>query len=492
MSVKNQVQLITYVDRLSGGDLSMLGELLQQELKDLFSGVHLLPFYHPIDGEDAGFDPIDHTQVDTRLGNWQDVRRIGERFDIMADLIVNHMSAKSPQFQDVLANGQASPYWSLFLTRDKVFAAHDDALINKIYRPRPTPCFTDIQLKDGQTVPFWTTFTSNQIDIDVHSDAGQAYLNGILRTFADNNIDLIRLDAAGYAIKKAGTRCFMLEETFEFIATLSERAKQLGMQCLVEIHSHYQTQVDIAKRCDLVYDFALPPLVLHSLFSHDFTALGKWLAIAPHNCISVLDTHDGIGIIDAGPDGDKAGLLTPAQIDQLVETIHSNSAHQSRQATGAAASNVDLYQVNCTYYDALGQDDLAYLIARAIQFFSPGIPQVYYAGLLAIPNDMDLLSRSNVGRDINRPYLDREKVRAALQKPVVKALCQLIELRNRLTCFNGEFSAMAQGGCLTLNWQSATSSAKLHIDATNRLNASIAVTEAGDTQEINLADWLGV
>ena len=119
--MKNQVQLITYVDRLGGGDLDALRGLLADELQGLFGGVHLLPFFHPIDGADAGFDPIDHTQVDARLGDWAAIARLSEAVDVMADVIVNHMSSDSPQFLDWRARGDASPYAGLFLTFDAVF-----------------------------------------------------------------------------------------------------------------------------------------------------------------------------------------------------------------------------------------------------------------------------------------------------------------------------------------------------------------------------------
>ena len=128
--------------------------------------------------------------------------------------------------------------------------------------------------------------------------------------------------------------------------------------------------------------------------------------------ITVLDTHDGIGVIDIAADGtdpqDYPGLIPPEELDALVERIHINSNGQSRQATGAAASNLDLYQVNCTFYDALGRNDYDYLLARAIQLFAPGIPQVYYVGLLAGENDMALLAKSGVGRDINRHFYSVE------------------------------------------------------------------------------------
>lgn len=485
MSIRNGVQLITYADRLGDGNIESLNSLLDGKLSGLFTGVHILPFYYPYDGEDAGFDPIDHTIVDARLGDWNHIKSIGQSKNIMADLIVNHMSAQSAQFKDVLAHGRDSEFWPLFLTKQDVFTSDDvaetAAQIAKVFRPRPTPFFSDYEIAGKEMVSFWTTFTSNQIDIDVESDLGKAYLSSILTSFTQSNVDLIRLDAAGYAIKRAGSNCFMLEETFEFIESLSNRARGMGMQCLVEIHSHYQTQIDIAARCDSVYDFALPPLVLHTLFTKDASALAHWLSISPRNCFTVLDTHDGIGIVDVGASGDKPGLLNSDEINNLVEQIHTNSQGESRKATGAAANNVDLYQVNCTYYDALGQNDLEYLVARAIQFFSPGIPQVYYGGLLAAANDMSLLARTNVGRDINRPYLSNSDVDKACEKPVVQGLMTLIKLRNDSSAFDGEFSVSYTHHQLELTWENGKESAQLTVnfadfDAVIRMKSSTETT----------------
>jgi sucrose phosphorylase len=336
---------------------------------------------------------------------------------------------------------------------------------------------------DGQTYDFWTTFTDNQIDINVKVEAGIAYLNNVLTKFSANKVNIIRLDAAGYAIKQAGTNCFMLDETFAYLDKLSKQANDLGMETIAEIHSHYQTQVDVAKRVNMVYDFALPPLILHSLFNNDVDALLKWLQISPRNCLTVLDTHDGIGIIDAGPMGDKPGLLNASQIDNLVETMHANSNNQSRKATGAAASNVDLYQVNCTYYDALGANDFDYLLSRAIQFFAPGVPQVYYGGLFACKNDMELLASTNVGRDINRPYLDAAKIDEALNKPVVKGLIALIKIRNEHPAFAGEFTAQGSASVCCLMWKLEQQSISLSIDFTSR---TALITQVNGAQENTL------
>ncbi|KAA1154488.1 sucrose phosphorylase [Pseudoalteromonas distincta] len=488
--MKNKVQLITYADRITGQNIGALTTLLNGPLKGVFGGVHLLPFYNPIDGSDAGFDPIDHSEVDSRIGTWEDIQVLGKDLDLMADLIVNHVSAQSFQFQDVLAKGKQSEFWDLFLTKDDVFPnGMSEAEQKAIYRPRPGSCFTPMQCGDGQTYDFWTTFTDNQIDINVKVEAGVAYLNNVLTKFSANNVNIIRLDAAGYAIKQAGTNCFMLDETFGYLDNLSKQANDLGMETIAEIHSHYQTQVEVAKRVNMVYDFALPPLILHSLFNNDVDALLKWLQISPRNCLTVLDTHDGIGIIDAGPMGDKPGLLNAQQIDNLVETMHANSNNQSRQATGAAASNVDLYQVNCTYYNALGAKDFDYLLSRAIQFFAPGVPQVYYGGLFACENDMELLTNTNVGRDINRPYLDTNIIDKALNKPVVKGLIELIKIRNSHPAFAGEFSAQGEGSMCCLSWQLDEQTISLTVDFKLR-HALITQVNGDEETTINLNSFL--
>jgi sucrose phosphorylase len=438
--MKNQVQLIAYVDRLSGGGFSELNCLFKDPLAGVFGGTHLLPFFTPIDGADAGFDPIDHTQVDVRLGTWEDVRTLSHTVEIVADLIVNHVSSSSPQFLDFSKKGSASEYAGMFLTFDRVFpeGARETDILG-VYRPRPTLPFSPVTLVSGERKLLWTTFNPEQVDIDVRHPQAEKYLDSILRAFQAAGIKMIRLDAVGYAIKKPGTSCFMIPETFEFIAQLTAKARTLGIEVLVEIHSYYRKQIEIARQVDWVYDFALPPLVLHALFQRDPNPLARWLAVSPRNAVTVLDTHDGIGVIDVGADGQgNPGLLAPAEIDNLVETIHKRSRGQSKQATGAAANNLDLYQVNCTFLDALGGRESEYLIARALQFFSPGIPQVYYVGLLGGRNDMELLARSGVGRDINRHYYQAAEIQSALAHPMVQKQIQLIRLRNTHPAFSGE------------------------------------------------------
>ena len=169
--MKNQVQLITYVDRLSGRGFGELNRLLRGPLAGLFGGVHLLPFFTPMDGADAGFDPIDHTRVDARLGTWDDVRTLSEAVEVVADLIVNHISSSSPQFLDFSRRGAASRYAGMFLTYDRVFpegARESDLLC--IYRPRPTLPFSPVTLLSGERKMLWTTFNPEQA---THEDGNQ-------------------------------------------------------------------------------------------------------------------------------------------------------------------------------------------------------------------------------------------------------------------------------------------------------------------------------
>ncbi len=465
--MKNQVQLIAYVDRLSGGGFAELNHLLNGPLAEVFGGTHLLPFFTPIDGADAGFDPIDHTQVDDRLGTWKDVQDLSTTVDLVADLIVNHVSSSSPQFLDFSRKGPASQYADMFLTFDKVFpqgACEWDVL--SIYRPRPTLPFSPVTLISGERKILWTTFNPEQVDIDVRHPEAEAYLESILRRFQAAGIKMIRLDAIGYAIKKPGTSCFMIPETLDFIAELTSKAHTMGIEVLVEIHSHYLRQIEVARQVDWVYDFALPPLVLHAIFKGDSRPLARWLSISPRNAVTVLDTHDGIGVIDVGADATGAtGLLSPEEINNLVESIHQRSRGESRQATGAAANNLDLYQVNCTFLDALGGRETDYLIARTLQFFAPGIPQVYYVGLLGGTNDMELLASTGVGRDINRHYYKEPEIETALRRALVQKQIELIRLRNTHPAFAGEFQVDAPtGNQIHMQWRRQEHWIKLRAD----------------------------
>jgi sucrose phosphorylase len=387
----------------------------------------------------------------------------------MADVIVNHISRQSPQFLDFDARGDASPYAGMFLTYEHVFpdgARQSDLLA--IHSIRPGLPFTQHHAVCGRSVLLWTTFTSEQIDIDVHHPEGRRYLDAVLARLHDAGIRAIRVDAAGHAVKKAGTSCFMIPETLEFLEAFAGRAHALGLDVLVEVHGHVRDQLQAARIVDRVYDFALPPLVLHTLFTRNPDALLRWTAMRPPNAVTVLDTHDGIGVLDAAADG----LLEAQEVAAVVHQIHERSLGESRLATGSAASNLDVHQVNCTFYDAVGARDDEYLIARALQCFLPGIPQIYYVGLLAGRNDTALLRRTGVGRDINRHRYTIDEVRERLATPVVQKLLALLRFRNSHPAFAGRFDANASARSIVMQWAHGSAWAKLEVDLTT-MTASI-------------------
>lgn len=462
--MKNKVQLITYADRLGDGTIASMTDILRTRFNGVYEGVHILPFFTPYDGADAGFDPVDHTKVDPRLGTWDDIAELSKTHDIMVDTIVNHMSWESKQFQDVMKRGEDSPYYGMFLTMSSVFpdgATEED--LAGIYRPRPGLPFTHYTW-GGKTRLVWTTFTPQQVDIDTDSKEGWDYLLSILDQLSRSHVSYIRLDAVGYGAKQAKTSCFMTPKTFDLIGRIKAEAESRGLETLIEVHSYYKKQVAIANKVDRVYDFAIPGLLLHALTTGKTEPIAHWVEVRPNNAVTVLDTHDGIGVIDIGSDQlDRSlkGLVPDEEVDQLVETIHKNTHGESLAATGAAASNLDLYQVNSTYYSALGCNDQHYLAARAVQFFLPGVPQVYYVGALAGANDMELLHRTNVGRDINRHYYSVEEIDRNLERPVVKALNALCRLRNQLDAFDGEFTFGNEGDTLTFSWKGETTAASL-------------------------------
>jgi len=460
---KTGPQLIAYADRF-GGTIARLAALLRGPFAGAFTGVHVLPFYSPFDGSDAGFDPRDHTEVDQRLGTWSDVRDLARSHEVMADLIVNHMSADAAQFRDFVANGDVSPWREMFLTMTSVFpAGATEADLAAIYRPRPGLPFTAMTVGGARRL-VWTTFTAQQVDLDIRSTKTWDYLTGIVDRLTGAGVGLIRLDAVGYVAKAAGTSCFMTSAALDFIRRLRQYARERGARVLVEIHAPYHQQIEAASVADYVYDFALPPLVLYALLSKQCEPLVSWLAMRPANVVTVLDTHDGIGVIDAGPMGEQPGLLNAGQLDALVEGIHANSGGASKIATGTAASNLDLYQVNCTFYDALGSDDDAYLLARLIQLFLPGTPQVYYVGLLAGKNDVDLLRRTGTGRDINRHHYSLDEIRGELSRRVVRDQLSALRFRAAHPAFGGEFSYHADHSRLELRWRHGAHTASLVVD----------------------------
>ena len=201
-------------------------------------------------------------------------------------------------------------------------------------------------------------------------------------------------------------------------------------EILPEIHEHYTIPEKISQHGYFVYDFALPMTTLYTLYSGKTNRLAKWLKMSPMKQFTTLDTHDGIGVVDA------RDILTDEEIDYASNELYKVGANVKRKYSSAAYNNLDIYQINSTYYSALGDDDRAYLLARAFQVFAPGIPMVYYVGLLAGSNDLELLEKTKEGRNINRHYYTKEEVAKEVQRPVVANLLKLLSWRNEFAAFD--------------------------------------------------------
>ncbi len=483
MPIKNQVQLITYPDSL-GGDLKSLNELLLGYFADVFEGgVHILPPF-PSSG-DRGFAPLTYREIEPHFGSWADIRQIGRNFDVVVDLMVNHISRQSPYFQDFVRKGRQSAYADLFITLDKIWPGGPppQADVEKIFLRKPDHPFSDIPLATGEAERIWTTFGkkewSEQIDLDVHSAVTRRLLADLLAHFSEQNIKLVRLDAIGYVIKKPGTSCFMVEpEIYDFINWLTETAASFGLEILPEVHAHYSVQFKLAEHGYPVYDFVLPLLILYTLLGQSSGKLRDYLQICPRNQVTMLDCHDGIPV---QPDLDD--ILTVDEAQSIVNHCLRRGANISPILSAhQARPDFNAHQINCTYYSALNSDDDAYLAARAIQFFAPGLPQVYYVGLLAGQNDFQAVRETGEGRAINRHNYSTAEVTQALEQDVVQRLLRLIRFRNTYPAFNGDFQVLeSDDRAVSLAWQKGARRCRLDVD----LAASRAVIEytgeAGET-----------
>jgi sucrose phosphorylase len=402
--------------------------------------------------------------------------------------MVNHISAKSSYFQDYLDHGQGSEYADLFITVDKIWPdgeiPPDD--FQKIFLRRPEP-YSDYQIKtSGETARVWTTFgkttPSEQIDLDVNAAKTRQLFKDFLTNFAENKIKIVRLDAVGYITKKPGTSFFFVEpEIYEFLDWMTELAQALGLVLLPEVHAHYKLQYKLAQRGQWIYDFILPYRVLEALLEKDSQQLTAYLHNRPANQFTMLDCHDGVPIkpdLNDLYDSDTARRVVDICLERgsNLSLIYAPE-HQD-------PDGFDVHQIRGTYYSLLGEDDNAYLAARAIQFFTPGVPQVYYVGMLAGKNDLSILEKGGEGRDINRSNYTLDEIKTALNKPVVQRLMKLIEFRNQFPAFDGDFQVKeTTPDQISLSWEKQTSSCTLLVDLKD-MKSSIHYRDDDGKQQI--------
>jgi sucrose phosphorylase len=485
MQVKNKVQLITYPDSL-GGDLPNLAVVLDEHFAGCFEGgIHILPPF-PSSG-DRGFAPLTYDEIDPRFGTWQDVQRLGESHGVMLDLMVNHTSSRSPYFVDFLERGRDSEWADLFITLDKVWpdGVPLEADVARIFLRRSRPWSTFSVGTPPKPLPVWTTFgktePSEQIDMDWRSPQFRSVIQGVFERFSSNGVRIVRLDAIGYLAKRAGTSCFCVQpETDEVLTWLDGLAGRYGMAILPEVHAREEIQQGLAARGSWTYDFILPYRILEALILRSPVRLAAYLSTRAARQFTMLDCHDGVPV---KPDLD--GLYDGAEVRRVVETCVARGGnlslivspeHQDRDG-------FDVHQIRGTYYSLLDRDDDAYIAARAIQLFAPGVPQIYYVGLLAGENDQEAAARTGDGREINRHNYRREEIRTATGRSVVQRLERLIRLRNSHAAFDGTFDvALATERRLRLTWATGAETCALEVDF-GALRSRVGLTDARGVRE---------
>ncbi len=432
-TLSNKIMLITYPDSLAP-DIRSTMEVLDRFIGDAVGGIHLLPFFPS--SADRGFAPMTYREVEPAFGTWKDVEALAERYCLAADYMINHISAHSEYYQDFLRNKDASPWKDLFIRYKDFWPGGEPTReqADMVYKRKPRMPYTMARFADGSEEKVWCTFDEEQIDIDCRTETAKRFIRENLAGLAGHGVGVVRLDAFAYSTKKAGTSCFFVEpDVWRLLEEAEDILRPYGSVLLPEIHEHYTMQLKMEQHGYWTYDFALPMLLINALYFGSAKYLKHWLTICPRRQFTTLDTHDGLGVVDV------KDLLPDEEIERTSDGIFTHGANVKRIYNTMAYNNLDIYQINCTYYSALGDRDDDYLLARAVQFFAPGIPQVYYVGMLAGRNDLKLLEETKVGRNINRHYYTPEEVAAEVERPVVKKLLALMRFRNNCPAFDGDF-----------------------------------------------------
>ena len=445
--IENKIMLITYADSMSK-DLKELDEILSTHFQGIIGGLHVLPFY-PSSG-DRGFAVINYDIVDPAFGTWDDIDKLADQYYMMADFMLNHISIRSEEFRDYMKNGDNSPYRDMFIHWEEFWPDGNptEEQYDLLYRRKPTYPYIEFTRDDGKKVHLWNTFFEEQIGT------------------ISSHVPLVRFDAFAYATKRPGTNCFFVEpDVWDVLEIGMAPLRKRGTEMLPEIHENYHIQLKMAEKGYWVYDFALPMLLLHGLKTGRTDRLIHWLNICPRKQFTTLDTHDGIGVVDV------AGLLTEDEIDIVRDDVNEITKEARKYIKLPSmikdkSGKFRSYQLGSTYYSALHCNDDAYLIARAVQFYTPGIPQVYYVGLLAGENDIESMKTIPDPRTINRHTFTREELEAAVQKPVCTRMYEMMRFRNTYEAFNGDITVGEDkgDGTVTITWTKDEYHTTLHAD----------------------------
>jgi glycosidase len=438
--------LITYGDafrREGETPLHTLREVLREHVRDAVTDVHLLPIY-PWTSDD-GFGVVDHREVNPELGTWDDVADLRADHALTLDFVANHVSSSSPWFRGWLA-------------RDPRYAGYflepwDDFDTSRVVRPRTTPLVHEYERPDGSIARAWTTFGPDQVDIDPSTPAVLLDLTDVLLGYLAHGATTVRLDAIGFLWKQAGTTCIHLPGTHGVVRIWRAIVDAIapGVLLLTETNVAHTDNIqyfgDGANEANMVYQFALPPLVLHAFVTGRAATLGSWAAgIGPVSptatWFNFLASHDGIGIRPT------AGILTDADRALLVERVRARGGRVS--TAKRADGSEDVYELNTNYLDALIDPDqpdadtaavVRGLAAHAILLSLVGVPAIYYHSLLGSGQDREGMEASDIARRINREVLDADLLSAEIEssprrRGMLEGLRHLLSVRRGLPGFS--------------------------------------------------------
>lgn len=471
-----------------GGSLSHIAELLgSPELSGAFSSMYILPSLYNTD-LDRGFSVQDYgiNGVIATEDDLEALRSMG--IGLKLDFILNHLSVRSPQFRDLLKNGRESEYRDFFIDWNAFWDGHgemtedgyiqpDPEIIKDMFFRKPGLPILMVPFPDGSKVPYWNTFYQEviekedgsvdflgQMDLNVNAPVVWEHYEETLAKLAEYGAEIVRLDAFAYAPKAPGRRNFMNEpETWELLQKVQDIADRYGLTLLPEIHAAYGEGVYrvLAEKGYHVYDFFLPGLLIDALESKNAERLEAWaneIIGSGMRTVNMLGCHDGIPMLDL------KGLIPDERIEELIGILKQRGGF----VKDLHAKKNLYYQVNATYLSALGDDEDSLLLARAIQLFMPGKPQVWYLDLLGGSNDYEAVRNGGSGshKEINRTNYTAERAAEALGKDIVKKQIELLRLRNSHPAFDpdAEISVRADGSRLLITWRYAGAEAVLDAD----------------------------
>ena len=441
---ESDIALITYGDSIQSSEqkpLQVLHNFLNQRIGSTISWVHILPF-HPWTSDD-GFAVLDYSSVNESLGGWSDLTRIAVDYRMMADLVLNHCSSRSVWFENFRRG--------IHPGADYFYVPPEDFDVSQVVRPRTSALLETVQTESGSRT-VWCTFSADQVDFDFQNPAVIEEFSGIIRQLLDAGVRIFRLDAVAFLWKISGSSCINLPQTHEVVRLFRTLIECAQSDAIVITETNVPNTENLSyfgnsDEAHAIYNFSLPPLLIHSLLTGSSQHLRAWMmsmppAAAGTTYFNFIASHDGIGLRPV------EGLLSESDLEQLVTTLESFGGLISRRQSGEEESRA--YEVNIALFDALsgtvkGTDELGlerFICAHAIMLGLEGVPAFYLHSLLGTQNDVERVRHTGHNRAINRHQWQLSDLAAALDNPrsshhrVLAALQKLIELRKQQLAFH--------------------------------------------------------